>query len=120
MVAQMVRAAGNDPHAIFDTFYRSMQVTRFGRLAKFDFLALVGRLGLAPIIPGSTYLKNATGPLRGARLLFGGTPNADLSERDLETWIRELDATLHVGLQVMEDSLCNWQKNPLVFVHFRG
>jgi len=27
---------------------------------------------------------------------------------------------LNVGMQVLEDSLCNWQKSPRQFVHFRG
>jgi hypothetical protein len=38
----------------------------------------------------------------------------------LEDWLLELDATLGVGMQVMEDSLCNWQKSPIRFKHFRG
>jgi len=47
-------------------------VERFGRTAKFDYLTMVGKLGLAAIEPGSTYMQGATGPLKGARLLFGG------------------------------------------------
>lgn len=120
LVANLVRSGGNDPHKIFDQFYRSMKVKRFGRLGKFDFLALVGRLELAPIVPGIPYLKGATGPLKGARLLFGGSEDADLKEGALEQWIQELDSVLNVGMQVMEDSLCNWQKSPNKFIHFRG
>jgi len=113
--AGLVRVGGNDPHSIFDHFYRDMNVVRFGRLGKFDFLALLGRLHLAPISPGSAYLAGATGPLAGARLLFGGN-----AEENLEDWLRELDTELKVGMQVLEDSLCNWQKSPTRFVHFRG
>ncbi|GEP02263.1 hypothetical protein MOX02_03010 [Methylobacterium oxalidis] len=120
MVRDLVQAGGNDPHSIFDHFYRSMKVLRFGRLGKFDFLALVGRLDLAPIEPGSAYLIGATGPLKGARLLFGGTPDANISEKVLEERLRALDAKLKVGMQVMEDSLCNWQKSPKKFIHFLG
>jgi hypothetical protein len=119
-VRDLVREAGNDPNVIFDHFYRSMNVRRFGRLAKFEFLALVGRLDLAPIEPGSTYLKGATGPLRGARLLFGGDVQANLAEILLENWLRDLDHVLNVGMQAMEDSLCNWQKSPRQFKHFLG
>lgn len=118
--AELVRAGGNDPRSIFDHFYQSMRVARFGRLAKFEFLALLGRLGIAPISPGSAYLIGATGPLRGARLLFCGNPTARLRAETLDDWIRELDAVLDVGMQVMEDSLCNWQKRPTRFIHFRG
>lgn len=118
--AGLIQAGGNDPYNIFDRFYVDMRVARFGRLGKFDFLALLGRLDLAPIKPGSAYLKGATGPLRGARLLFGGSPTEDLSPRNLEEWLRQLDGTLNIGMQAMEDSLCNWQKSPDCFVHFRG
>lgn len=120
VVGELVRAGGNHPHAIFDRFYNSMKVKQFGRLGKFDFLALIGRLELAPISPGSAYLKGATGPLNGARLLFGGKPDAALGVGTLQGWLQDLDAKLDVGMQVMEDSLCNWQKSPRRFVHFRG
>jgi hypothetical protein len=120
LVGELVRTGGNHPHSIFDHFYRSMNVTQFGRLGKFDFLALVGRLDLAPINPGYAYLKGATGPLQGARLLFGGDRNARLGESTLEDWLGALDTKLNVGMQVMEDALCNWQKSPTHFVHFRG
>ncbi len=120
LVSRLVQSGGNDPHAIFDAFYRDMQVTQFGRLGKFDFLALVGRLDLAPITPGSAYLKGATGPLAGARLLFGGDSNAELGVKDLDAWVIALDQDLGIGLQAMEDSLCNWQKSPRAFKHFKG
>jgi hypothetical protein len=116
-IRELVRSGGNHPHSIFERFYRDMKVLRFGRLGKFDFLALVGRLDLAPISPGSAYLKGATGPLKGARLLFG---DASTSEATLEGWLRDLDTKLNVGMQVMEDALCNWQKSPTKFIHFRG
>jgi len=119
-VGELVRAGGNHPHSIFDHFYKSMNVKQFGRLGKFDFLALIGRIGLAPIRPGSAYLKGATGPLKGARLLFGGDRNAHLDESALENLLQDLDAKLNVGMQVLEDALCNWQKSPTHFVHFRG
>jgi hypothetical protein len=116
----LVRDGGNNPATIFDHFYREMKVHRFGRLGKFDFLALLGRLQFAPIAPGSAYLSGATGPMRGARLLFGGSPTTALSVRQLDSWLRDLDAELGVGMQVMEDSLCNWQKSPKKFIHFKG
>lgn len=120
LFAGIVKAAGNDPHAIFDHFYNEMNVHRFGRLGKFDFLALLGRLGFAPIAPGNAYLADATGPLKGARLLFSGNAKAPLKATDLQNFLWELDEVLKVGMQVMEDSLCNWQKSPEKFIHFKG
>src|SRR6266478_4473635 len=34
LAQQLIRAAGNDPHVIFDNFYNSMNVKQFGRLGK--------------------------------------------------------------------------------------
>jgi hypothetical protein len=119
LLARIIKG-GNDPHANFDSIYKSMRVKRFGRLGKFDFLALVGRLDLAPIAPGSAYLKGATGPLRGARLLFGGRVDAAIGPDQLQEHLTKLDGVLKVGMQVMEDSLCNWQKSPSKFVPFKG
>lgn len=118
--AELVREGGNDPNAIFEHFYKCMTVARLGRLGRFDFLCMLGRLGLAPISPGRAYLKGATGPLRGARLLFSGDPNAAMRESVLEEMLIDLDGDLRVGMQVMEDSLCNWQKAPTEFKHFKG
>jgi hypothetical protein len=114
------RATGNNPYKVFDAAYGGLMIERFGRLAKFDFLALLGRLDLAPISPGSAYLKGATGPLRGARLLVDGDPTSKTSAKSLDAILQQLDESLNVGMQVMEDSICNWQKSPRKFIHFRG
>lgn len=118
--ASLARRAGNDPGKIFDAAYSSLTIARFGRLAKFDLLALLGRLDLAPISPKSAYLIGATGPLRGARLLVDGDPSSKRSARALDEILQRLDETVNVGMQVMEDSICNWQKSPSKFVHFTG
>lgn len=118
--AALARSVGNDPAKIFDAAYERLAIVRFGRLAKFDFLALLGRMDLAPLKPGSAYLRGATGPLRGARLLVDGDSNSRTSPEGLDAILQRLDHTLGVGMQVMEDSICNWQKSPRKFVHFRG
>ena len=106
-----------DPKKAFDTLYESMNaVARFGRTARFDYLTMVGKLGLARIEPGSTYMQGATGPATGARLLFGSRASAVI----LDGWVRELGAYTGLGMQVLEDSLCNWQKSPDEFKRFRG
>lgn len=115
------KAVGQNPREVFGYLYNSMNsVQRFGRLGKFDYLTMLGKLGLAPIEPGSAYLAEATGPRRGARLLFGGDIKAKLRAKDLDSWLLELDEQLHVGMQVLEDAICNWQKSPTKFIHFRG
>lgn len=118
LVRSVTLEAGGDRRVGFDRLYRSMaaSVLRFGRLARFDYLTMLAKLGLAPIEAGSPYLQGSTGPLRGARLLFGG--NHDAAE--LDDWLVELDRDLQVGMQVLEDALCNWQKSPSTFEPFRG
>lgn len=118
--ADIIQRAGNDPHTIFNALYRDMKIFTFGRLAKFDYLSLLGRYGIAPISAGSAYLDGATGPANGARLLFEGIRDSNTNTSTLQTYIDELDGSLGVGMTVMEDALCNWQKSPLQFVHFRG
>jgi hypothetical protein len=118
--ARAVRIAGNDPNLIFDHLYRSMNVKSFGRLAKFDYLSMIGRYGLAPIAAGSAYLDGATGPGRGARLLVDGDPISPTSNIVLQSTLDRLDNHLNVGMTIMEDALCNWQKSPRHFVHYKG
>jgi hypothetical protein len=118
--ANAIRNAGNEPGAIFDYLYDDMTVLSFGRLAKFDYLALIGRYGIAPIHAGKAYFRGATGPARGAKLLFYGTADSATGPDTLQSLVDELDLALAVGMQVMEDALCNWQKSPTNFVHFNG
>lgn len=121
--AEASQTAGGKPRAMFRHLYDSMDaVASFGRTGRFDYLTMVGKLGLAAVEPGSAYMQGATGPLSGARLLFGGNPQAPFSPATLDQWLVELDAELdlYFGMQVLEDALCNWQKSPAQFVPFRG
>jgi hypothetical protein len=113
--------SGGDPRGAFRLLYNSMRsVKRFGRTGKFDYLTMVSKVGISEIIADSAYLNEATGPLRGAKLLFGGRTNAPQSAIALEKELKILDNTLQVGMQVLEDSLCNWQKSPGRFKRYRG
>jgi hypothetical protein len=117
LIEQACQQAGGDRRKTFDSLYQSMKaVARFGRMARFDYLTMVGKLKLASIEPVSAYLQGSTGPIEGARLLFG----AHESTAKLDQWLVELDAQLNVGMQVLEDALCNWQKSPERFKPYRG
>jgi hypothetical protein len=117
LVEQAWRGAEGDPKKAFGELYRSMRaVAQFGRTARFDYLTMLGKLGLARIEPPSAYLQGATGPLRGAKLLFGLDENA----ATFDQWLVVLDSYLNVGMQALEDALCNWQKSPATFKPFRG
>lgn len=115
LMAEALHDCANDPRRAFDEIYRTMTVFRFGRTAKFDYLTMLGKLSLSPIQPGSTYMSGATGPLDGARLLLGRNDRPT----DLDKEVKQLGSSLKVGMQVMEDALCNWQKSPNDFRPFR-
>ena len=117
---QAQEEANDDPKIAFDILYNSMnEVERFGRLAVFDYLTMIGKMSLAKIEPGSAYLDNSSGPLDGAKLLFFNGDHNE-SSSTLDEWLIELDNYLVVGMQVIEDALCNWQKRPDQFIPFRG
>ncbi len=55
--------------------------------------------------PRSCYLRDATGPLQGAKLLWG-----ERLPKELDEMAAELSEWLDVSPIVMEDALCNWKK----------
>jgi hypothetical protein len=111
------------PRSVFNYMYRSMNVVLgFGRLARFDYLTMIGKMGLADIEADSAYMQGATGPLTGGRLLFRGAKNAALQIRELDQLFLQLGDYLNVGpqaMQVMEDAVCNWQKSPDRYLPFK-
>lgn len=112
---------GQNPTEVFDELYRSLNsVYGFGRLGKFDFLTMLSKLDLAPIEAGSAYIVGATGPLSGAKLLFYNSTSHAVSSGQLSPRVDGLDHYLQTGKQVIEDSLCNWQKSPDKYVFFKG
>lgn len=120
LFAAAFQQGGNSPEAAFEWLYYSMNcVVSFGRLAKFDYLSMLQKLGLVNIRAGRPFLDSSTsGPNNGARLLLEGTQ--PLSIQQLETDVRIVGNHLGVGMQEMEDSLCNWGKSPGVYRHFGG
>jgi hypothetical protein len=116
-----IAQAGGEGKKAFHALYESMNVVRrFGRTARFDYLAMIGKLGIAAIEPGSAYLGSATGPVSGAKLLFGGSPKAKIPLATLDNRLIQLNLHLNVGMQAIEDAVCNWQKSPESFKSFRG
>ncbi|MGN7727131.1 hypothetical protein ACTJIL_15100 [Luteimonas sp. 22616] len=112
-----IAAAHGDPKETFGHLYDAMSVVKsFGRIARFDYLTMVGKTQIAHIEPDSAHLAGATGPLTGAKLLFG--PGKRIA--DYDRLARAFGNAIGVNMQVVEDSICNWQKSPLKFIPFRG
>jgi hypothetical protein len=109
-----------DAKTRFDRLYRASPIMGFGRTGNFDFLTMIGKLGIADIEPPLPYLQGSTGPIRGAKLLVADDPKARISARQLSPIVVALGANLGLGMQVMEDALCNWQKSQFRYIPFRG
>lgn len=117
LISHVQGCVGQNPKDVFAYLYRELdKVAKLGRLGKFDFLCNLSNLLIAPIIPDIAYIAGSTGPVAGARLLFGSTKNT----KQLESACAELAEHLDVSPQVIEDALCNWQKKPEKYVYFRG
>ncbi|MCK7597079.1 hypothetical protein M0G74_07300 [Microbulbifer sp. CAU 1566] len=112
------------PNAHFDYLYNSMFfVRRFSRLSIFDYLTMLAKVGVVDISPPRAYLDMATGPKKGAKLLFTGSRDSNESTENLEGFLVLLNENMSLGylsMQVLEDALCNWQKSPERHVRFRG
>lgn len=121
MVAQAQAQAKGNSRRAFSVLYQQMRaVLRFGRTGRFDYLTMLSKVGLANIEADSTYMNEATGPKRGAKLLFDGQIDSKTDARVLEKRVAALEQHLGVGMQVMEDAMCNWQKSPNRYLPFRG
>lgn len=121
LFADALQQSNNDPARAFEWLYKSMNaVASFGRIGKFDYLTMLQKLGFANILPGRPYFDSGTkGPNKGARLLYEGGAQ-QLTLRELERRTQVLGQHLGVGMQEMEDALCNWGKNPGAYTYFRG
>lgn len=115
----LIEGDGN-PRLAFGQLYESMQeVATFGRTARFDYLAMIGKTGIANIEPDALYLGSATGPKEGARRLM---PDISDSPQAMERNLKVLESYLELdfGMQALEDAVCNWNKSPMRFIAFRG
>jgi len=102
----LLTSTGKDPKERFaELFDRLYHMQRFGRTARFDFLTFMADLNLVEVEPDACHLKGSTGPLAGARKLWGHLPVKELDIR-----ANALASKLGVSPHVVEDALCNWQK----------
>lgn len=107
-----------DREAFFDYLYKKIRkdIIGFGRLGAFDFLTMIGKMNIYPIEPGHPYLKGATGPLAGAKELYN-----ILDETQLNSFLIDFGKYLNIpfAMQVLEDALCNWQKDIYNYTEYK-
>lgn len=107
------------PGETFEAVYRSLNAVRqFGRTAKFDYLTMLGRLGLVQLRAPHVHMTGASGPLTGSKLLLYGDKLADVRRKDVQEHIGHLCDEIGVPPDVLEDAICNWQKKPDKYVRF--
>ncbi len=117
LISAAQQQVGQNPREVFAHLYRELgNVSKLGRLGKFDLLCNWSNLMIAPIFPDKAYISESTGPKIGAKLLFGN----QLNSATLEAACTDLSEYFDVSAQVIEDSLCNWQKSPERYIYFRG
>ena len=95
------------PKQRYAWIYQKMRIFRFGRLAKYDYLGLCALTGIASLKADRCYIQGSSGPLKGAKRLFGAYDEDTLNEMTMR-----LAENLEIGYQEIEDALCNWQKSP--------
>lgn len=106
----MLNVSADTPQQRYAVLYQKMKVLRFGRLAKYDYLGLCGYTQLGNLEADSCYLVGASGPLKGAKRLFGLYPDEVLNQKAMQ-----LAKNLNISYQEIEDALCNWQKSPMQY-----
>ena len=110
----------------FDSMYNLAQkIPNYGRLAAFDFSSSLVKCGLNIEEPRSMYAEHSTGPLDAIGLLLRLTNKSPSSIEKLRLcfslmkWFQENTDIFMVG-QVLEDAICNWQKNTTQYILYQG
>ncbi len=111
----------------FEEVYRNaLKIPNFGRMAAFDFTCNLCKCGLYVNEPESMYQSHSTGPLSALNdmLILSGvknvTKNLQISLGDeLLSWFKT-NSDIYMLAQVLEDSICNWQKSPNEHIRFFG
>lgn len=111
----------------FDEIYRNaLSIPNFGRMAAFDFTCNLCKCGLNVEEPESMYQSYSTGPLEALNdfLILSGVDNAPKSLQisigdELLRWF-ETNSDIYMLAQVLEDTICNWQKSPNSHTRYFG
>lgn len=108
-----------------EVYLISGKIPSFGRLASFDFTSTLVKCGLNVAEPKSMYADHSTGPLLALHLLLKLTKSntSKQSQKNLSIalveWFSDNSAIFMVG-QVLEDAICNWQKNTRKYIYYKG
>ncbi|MDL5514605.1 hypothetical protein QSE00_22525 [Arenibacter sp. M-2] len=108
-----------------ELYLLSQKIPNFGRLASFDFSSSLVKCGFNVKEPESMYADHSTGPLQAIGLILRLTNNdtsANSKKKlssDLVKWFSKSSDIFMIG-QVLEDAICNWQKDTRKYIRYTG
>lgn len=108
-----------------EMYLLSQKIPNFGRLGGFDFTCSLAKCKFNIREPKSMYADHSTGPLQALELLLKLTNNntSKASQKqlssDLTDWFLNNSKIFMTG-QVLEDAICNWQKNIVKYIRYTG
>jgi len=89
-----------------ELLWHAITFWRMRRTGTFDLLCLLGDIGTLNVRAGSCYLVGSTGPLKGAREIWGKRlPPSELSRLADETACK-----VGIPYDIFENALCMWGK----------
>ena len=100
-----------EPSASFQYCYQEMSVqTALKKSVQFDYLALIGNLGIARIQPGHLYLNDILLPKRGTKWLFDikKSDKIPVSELNMRMSLLVNYLELPFGIQIVQKALGKW------------
>ncbi len=125
LINKMEQYCINEEMGFHEMYKLAEKIPNFGRLASFDFTSSLVKCGLKIEEPKSMYANYSTGPLQALELLLRLT-DSDFTyqskinlSHNLVEWFTTNSEIFMVG-QVLEDAICNWQKNPKKYIYYTG
>ncbi|MCB9231507.1 MAG: hypothetical protein H6581_07585 [Bacteroidia bacterium] len=107
-------------------YLNALKVPNFGRMAAFDFTCNLCKCRLYVDEPVSMYQAHSTGPLSALKdmLFYAGVTSPEKSLAislgdELLDWF-SANSNIYMLAQVLEDSICNWQKSPIRHIRYFG
>ena len=117
--------SSEDELEFHEMYLQSQKIPNFGRLGGFDFSSSLVKCGFNIKEPKSMYADHSTGPLQALGLLLQLTKNpvTNSSKKklsvDLVDWFFKNSNIFMTG-QVLEDAICNWQKDTRNYIRYTG
>ncbi len=117
--------SSEDEMEFHEMYLLSQKIPNFGRLGGFDFTSSLAKCRFNIKEPKSMYADHSTGPLQALELLLKLTNNnSSLASQkqlssDLMEWFLKHSKIFMTG-QVLEDAICNWQKDTRKYIRYTG